>query len=158
MSESEAVTILKAIQKQVESYNDLRYVKSWTRFKYELDLVNKGVFPWVNFHVVNLIIKEADNMRQYDVLRDQYLIVITYASRDTEKDAVIEGTKLVKGAWQIFDDIKAAIQQDTTFNGAVNDNPFKSNVNTDAITFDEGKHWVGRGSTSFSVYKDINQR
>lgn len=158
MSKPEAIEILDAIKDQVKAYNDLRYVKSWSKFKYELDLVKAGIFPWVNFHVVSLIIKEADNMRKYDMLRNQYLIVITYASRDTEKDAVLEGTNRVKGAWGIFDDIKAAIQQDTTFSGAVNDEPFQSNMNADAITFDEGKHWVGRGSISFSVYKDVNQR
>lgn len=155
---SEAVVILDAIKKQVESYNDMRYIKSWSKFKYELDLVNAGIFPWVNFHVVNMVIKEADNMRKYDMLRHQYLIVITYASRDTEKDVVLEGNKKTQGAWDIFDDIKEAIQQDTTFSNAVNDIPFKADVNTDAITFDDGKFWVGRGSIRFSVYKDVNQR
>lgn len=155
---SEAVTILDAIKSQVESYNDLRYVKSWTKFQYELDLVHAGVFPWVNFHVVSMSMKEADNMRKYDMLRHQYLIVITYASRDTEKDVVLEGNLKTKGAWEIFDHIREAIQQDTTFGYVVNDIPFKSDVNTDAITFDDGKFWIGRGSIRFNVYKDINQR
>jgi hypothetical protein len=150
---SEAVDIAKAIETQFDCAT-LSYVKNITRFEEEIELVNEGVFPFINIRVESLSTGAAANLRKSDAERRTYGVVITFAVRNKKRKIAIEGSSSEKGVWDVYEDIRTVVKTDLTFWGIVDDLPWKPDTSVDAVKFESDRHWIGRGAIVFDVYKD----
>ena len=155
---SEVISIVNNIKNQFKCSEFLKFVRKFETYEDENKLVLDGKFPWVNISIYQTNITNAGNLRRYDAERHEYSLVITFSNRSKSKRKVLKGNEDVKGIWAFYENIMKAINQDKTFNNKINEAPLSPDVATDAIEYENGKFWIGRGAVKITIYKDYNLR
>lgn len=154
---SSASTIITAISTALKAHASLTYITSWTEYQDELELEKAGIFPFINLDLQDFKIEEADNMNPRHMERRIYPVIILYAVRHENKAYVKSGDGYsFKGIFDIFDDIRTAVNADRTFGGAVNKVPWRPMFSSDVSKHINGSQWIGRAAIVFEVYKDVS--
>ena len=152
---SEANDIIQAIKTQLDNYTGLDYLKSLTVYEDEIDLEDKGLFPYINIDLMDFRVQDADNMSRHHMERRVYPVMFLIGNRDKLKSSIKEGSASFKGLFKIYDDIKAAIYTDLTFSKTVREFPWRPDFASDVSKHENGEFWIGRAMIIFQVYKDV---
>jgi hypothetical protein len=155
---AEVTDIVQAISAQLKKVPSLKYVRRFETFEDEHKLVVDGKFPWMNVSMYTGRITDAGNLRRYDAERHEYTLIITFSIRDVLKKTVLEGTASLRGLWDFCEDIIAGLNTDRTFGGVIDDAPLRADVAVDAVNYESGKFWIGRGAIQCAVYRDVLNR
>ena len=154
----EAIDILDGLETVFENDVTLAgYVGKIYRSENEIDLLTKGVFPFINITVTDMKVGKADNQREYDYNRHTYSFIITFAVRTKSLVNAVEGNETdgIIGIWEMAEDIRNAIKTDRTLDGSVDDVPPKIDTACDCVSMPDGNFFIGRGVIMFTAFKDV---
>lgn len=149
-------TVLEAVKTQFENDTTLSsYVRSVDYGDYELEVVEKGIFPSIGLNIYDVRVEATPGMNIKHYTRYIMPLVIMFSCKEPTKKKALYGDATTKGCSQMLADIDAAIRADQSFGltGIVNTN-FNPDYASDAFKHIDGSEWVGQGMLIYELYSD----
>jgi hypothetical protein len=148
-------TIMNGVHVALKNAAGLSYLKSITLYEDELDIEQKGLFPYLNIDARDIKITDAENIDKGTLERQTIPVVLIFANRNANKELIKKGNDSFKSLFDIYDDLKSVIYSDRTFGGVVNSRNYRPDFTSDVSQQQDGRFWIGRAAMIFEVYKDV---